>query len=74
MAFFHLNAEVCNQRVLWQPEMFTEAYWQMSYVKVFTEVGTRTTCLDGSASSHVVTLFHRPVIFVSSADKRACGR
>jgi hypothetical protein len=58
--------EVCNQRVLWQPEMFTEAYWQMSYVKVFSEVGTRTTCTDGSAfSPFFEPLFYCRVTFVS---------
>jgi hypothetical protein len=46
--------------------MFTEAYWQMSYVKVFSEVGTRTTCTDGSAfSPFFEPLFYCRVTFVS---------
>jgi hypothetical protein len=39
-------AEVCNERVMWQPEKFKEAFWKVKHVKVFQPEGTRTTCSD----------------------------
>lgn len=44
----HSNpVEVCNERVLWQPEKFKEAYWSVKKVQVFQPTGTRTSCTDG---------------------------
>lgn len=38
---------ICNERVLWQPEKFQEAFWSVKSVKVFQPRGTATTCSDG---------------------------
>ena len=38
---------ICNERVLWQPEKFQQAFWSVKSVKVFQPSGTATTCSDG---------------------------
>ena len=38
---------ICNERVLWQPEKFQQAFWSVKSVKVFQPRGTATTCSDG---------------------------
>ena len=41
----------CNERVLWQPEAFTEAYWSINSVKVWQPTGRVQSCQDGEQNS-----------------------